>query len=55
MNTPFTPDRLRTLFQNQFNSTEWLTCLQQIFLADELRVKPVPLDTAELRKLIISK
>ena len=47
MNTPFTPDRLRTLFQNQFNSTEWLTCLQQIFLADELRVKPVPLDTAE--------
>lgn len=47
MNTPFTPDRLRTLFQNQFNSTEWLTCLQQLFLADELRVKPEPLDTAE--------
>lgn len=47
MNTPFTPDRLRTLFQNQFNSTEWLTCLQQLFLADKLRVKPEPLDTAE--------
>ena len=47
MNTPFTPDRLRTLFQNQFNSTEWLTCLQQLFLADELRVKPEPLNTAE--------
>ena len=45
MNTFFTPDRLRSLFQNQFNLSEWLTCLQQFFLADELRVKPEPLDT----------
>lgn len=47
MNTLFTPDRLRALFQNQFNSTEWLACLQHLFQADELRIKPEPLDTAE--------
>ena len=47
MNTPFTPDRLKALFQHQFNPTEWLTCLKQLFLANELRVKPEPLDTAE--------
>lgn len=45
MNTFFTPDRLRSLFQNQFNLSEWLTYLQQFFQADELRVKPEPLDT----------
>ena len=45
MNTFFTPDRLRSLFQNQFNLSEWLTYLQQFFLADKLRVKPEQLDT----------
>ena len=49
MNTPFTSERLRILFQNAFNPSEWLACLQLLFQADELRVTPEPLDTLEER------
>ena len=49
MNTPFTSERLRTLFQNAFNPSAWLACLQQLFQADVLRVTLDPLDTLEER------
>ncbi len=44
MNAPYTSDRLKALFQSSYAPSEWRSCLQRLFHADELRAVPETLD-----------
>lgn len=44
MNAPYTSDRLKALFQSSYNPSEWHSCLQHLFHANELRAVPETLD-----------